>query len=466
MNFSVDPSFAKTQKPMEKVAPVRVQMGATLPFQKTGLVSARKVRSPSSSYWSWALALTSFPFIFWGCPFFLLVREPTSSQHYAISSTRFWLWQMCTCRFPIMSIFATLLVLPTLLLNGYFAYELGTLIDNLFISGTYQFSMYYDLLALIRFLPVILPLNYVWFRGYHINNMICRLNHMHRKYGEVGYSFRLRLCIMLCGILVVHVIRYFIYDKYMFNSVQNWGDVEEAMEFSIDIFCSLLLPLYCTFCYAVRFQLLVIKGFIYKLIANRVVPQEGHLTKIKSLYTQAADNILVINDLFSKYISLALLILIIGTIIDAQDFWKAVAGLIPASPLKPLINFLTRLANPEGETQSSEEEKTTTDIREINADLLCVAIIYTLISVTMWQAVNTNDCAREINVWINDLVTGGTGTDVTAVLHELGLLKEEVSGRSIEDVDEPQFPSVWARDEKMEHGVTDDFIRKVNLMYK
>ncbi len=257
--------------------------------------------------------------------------------------------------------------------------------------------------------------------------------------------------------------------------------VLNILEFSIDFFCALLLPLYCSFNYALRFQLYTVKAILYSLIGQRVTPNIQHLDMVKILYTQAADHIVLTNDVFSLYLSVALVILFIGTLFDANNLWKALLKIFGStsgggarSQITAFLSILAREIGVENGTIAGDgvNEKqsptfTETDVREINADIACVLITYGLMFFTIWHAVGTNDLAREIHVWLNDFATGAGGTDVKSVLLELGV-KTDV-GRRRKGSDEnvvlvdhrEEGGLVWARNSILNGGTQDEFIKKV-----
>lgn len=372
------------------------------------------------------------------------------------------------------------------MINAYVIYIFGDIFNHLFITGTYEMSMIQDLLGFIRYIPVVVPLNYVWFRGFRINNMIILLNSIYGRYGGAGCgSVRLRVILMLIVILGIQVIRYFCYDRYELTGKPFLEVVLNILEFSIDFFCALLLPLYCAFNYALRFQFYTVKAILYSLIGQRVTPNIQHLDMVKILYTQAADHIVLTNDVFALYLSVALVILFIGTLFDANNLWKALLKIFGStsgggaqSQLTALLSILAREIGVENGTMAGDGQDqgvndkqspifTETDVREINADIACILITYGLMFFTIWQAVGTNDLAREIHVWLNDFATGAGGTDIKSVLLDLGVKTDAGRRRKGSDdnvvlVDHREEGGlVWARNSTLNSGTQDEFLKKV-----
>ncbi|CAL8087910.1 unnamed protein product [Orchesella dallaii] len=451
--------------------------------------SGDKAKTPSfirkSSYWTWTFKLTLFPFIFWSCPVYIVTTTKQSVLDSPITSTRSWLEFIFNCkRFPCTSFFSIFLLIFTVLINMYVSYTFVDLFNNLFIRGSYEISMLSDVLDFIRYLPIAIPLNYVWLKGYKLNNLISLLDQVHRKYGRVGCStFRIRLVLMLLIILVIHTVRYFNYEKYLLTNKQDFRSVVGTLsDFSLDIFCTLLLPLYCTFCYAIKFELLVIKGVIYDLMRKKVVPSVAHLNKFKALYTRAADHILQVNRLFSMYLSLALLILLVGTAADAENLWGTLGTALSSafggsSPWTSFFTWLLQLGE-EDVNGVTAGGMTPEEIRQINADIACILLTYGLIFYTVWQAVGTNDSAREIHVWLNDFVTGGAGTDVCGILKDLGFITKETEFRdksnvvsatvpkAVEGVDDEEeiVDVIWASNNRLDSQEEHEFIQKFHML--
>lgn len=538
--------------------------------------------SSSSHWWSWTFSFISWPFIVWGCPFYLLIID--QSRHFgAIRTTGTWLKRVFDCSsLPCLAILTALLLAGTILIDGYFLYLFSMLVKNLFIDGVYAKEMLVHMMDFFRDIPVVLPLNYVWLKGYRINNMIGLLNLKQGRYSQLSCGgFRVKLIVLFLVIVAVHLIRFFSYAKYhMTDTTPNLknltgalASIDYAWSFSVDIFVTLMLPVYCAFCFAIRFELNVIKAIIYEMVSTRVTPTMVHLNKFKMLYTHAADHIDAVNGIFSSYMSIAIIVMIVGTIADAENLIMAVTGLsgsifgnlfgklakdgedlikktegyfstatpptspspspIPsststttlittpmttpstttttssttmpttsASTTTELFSESTTSAMEEWYLSSSTESPTSFNIqnnpgknetsffldpvqvRQMNSDILCILLVYGLIFYTVWQAVSTNDSARELHVWLNDLVTGGVGTDVDTILIELGTAKEVMNGNelllrrkhigsvmpanSLEGLDDHHLPPIWGCNKYSINGESDQFMDKVTkkLCYK
>ncbi|CAL8107316.1 unnamed protein product [Orchesella dallaii] len=463
--------------------------------------------TPSSSYWSWTFALVTFPFVFCGCPFYLLtVKLPL--KHPVIRTTGSWLKHMFNCStFPCLPVLTFILLILAVITNIHFFYTLGTLFNSLFIAGVYKESMLKDLYEFIIVLPVIIPLDYVWLRGFKINNIVTILDHKRRHYNDVSCSYNIRLVVLMLIVFGIQTIRFISYKKYKGNDFLEI--VDTTVSFTTDVFVSLMLPLYCAFCYAVKFEFMVIKSVIYKLISKQMRPTVSHLNQFKTLYTHAADHIVAINSLFSLYMSLVILFIIVGTLIDATTLFETIiasitqlifgntnlitdvvgpmlnntnchhSGLPNTGPSLPHLPLLDSLNLTECNSANDLNNMGTTSgevisVRQVNADIVCILITYALICFTVWQAVGTNDCAREIHVWLNDFCAGGGGTDVKEVLMDLGIAteKENLVKRkpfsssldSYENVETSQLPLVWARNTELEDGHDDEFIQKFRML--
>lgn len=446
---------------------------------------------PSSSYWSWTFAITTLPFILWGCPFYhLLIERPT------IRTTRTWLKYLFNCsRHPLITLDLYIHLVCTVIVNIYFFYLFGTLIHSLFIAGVYESSMFSDLIDFLRDIPVVIPLNYIWLRGFRINNIVSLLNQKYRKYSQIACGgYRLKLLVMMIVIACVHVIRYYSYNKYTFDANLSFFEIwRRVWELLVDVFVTLTFPVYCTFCYAIHFELRTIKALVYEMISKRVTPNVSHLNKFKTLYTHAADHIDAVNGCFSIYLSLTIALTIIGTFVDAEILIATVSTLVATmffsifggkeavgtindsntNTLTELsISNLTatfgfNLTNPINVIVDTSVNPIV--VRQINAEIVCILLVYALLFFTIWQAVGTNDCAREVHVWLNDFVAGAGGTDVKSALMDLGVVdedddvNEDSSGLNGSMGGKNDVPLIWGRNTLTRDGDvhTDQFLEKV-----
>lgn len=469
--------------------------------------------SPPSSYWSWTFGITTFPFIVWGCPIYLLLIDRPS-----IRTTRTWLKYLFDCtKHPFITLATFILLICTVLVNIYFISLLATLIKSLFIDGVYKSTMFSDLIDFLRDIPVVIPLNYIWLRGFRINNIVSLLNQKYRKYTQINCGgYRLKLVVMMIITCGVHAIRYYSYKKYTFSDLSFFTVWKTVWEFSVDVFVTLTFPVYCTFCYAIRFELYTIKALVYEMISKRVKPNETHLNKFKILYTHAADHIDVVNGCFSVYLSVTIALTIIGTFVDAEILIASVVTVISSmffsifgerevlgrmadtiiknGTSSHLKNIIHELSNSKGNgtsnfldspvltadetieivksngTVTSDATVDPNVVRQINAEIVCILLVYALLFFTIWQAVVTNDCARAVHVWLNDFVAGAGGTDVKLALMDLGVVEEcddvndDCSGLELNGSlgTNNEVELIWGRNTVIrEDGQTDQFLEKV-----
>lgn len=436
-----------------------------------------KAESQFSSFWSWTFNLSTFLFFILGCPFYLLTFQRQIDGPPVIFATRTWLKLIFSGKFgtPVL-ILSILLLIPTFVVNAFVAFEIGKVFNSLFIQGEYSAELGWQLIYLLRCLPIVVPLNYIWLRGYKIRKMIQDWDYLYWKYQGYGIAsirVRLRVLLIMVAIFGVNVIRLITYTRHELerDDMETMDKVEIVIEAILDMCINLFIPLYCTFCYAIKFQLLIVKAIIYQWIHQRCIPSLHHLNKIKQLYTGAANNILAVNGMFSLYLSVALFMIVYDTVADSENLGEGLLKMFGGGGIMAIVGMLIKRPSndptetEEGDGDVKEKPLTPAEIREINADVAGIVIMYLLIFFMVLQAVATNDTAREINVWLNDFVVGGGGTNVIGVLKELGVDTNDVNAANVvampTDISQGQSSPIWAKTTIFEDGTEDEFIKKV-----
>lgn len=434
--------------------------------------------APSSSilshWWSWTFAISMCPYFLFGCPFHsLLHTEKPATNVRAPTDTREWLKEIFSEK-VIPSIISCLLLIPTCFINVYTAYQFGLIVNSLFIKAEYDPHLGKSFNRFFYFLLIILPVDYVWLHGYKIRNMIQQWNKLVLKYKGVGclcFNFRLRVSSVIILITGIYVIRYFTRMRYESewegSECSTMEKIEIVMETLASIGLSLTLAVYVTFCFAVKFHFMIIKALVYQWIKDKVTPTTEHLNVVKILYSQVSDCILQINGWCYVYMS-AVILRVIGEILSGP---RGVIGKLIIKPAFSAMSLLKALEKwGEKQENSSDEMETSKPnsklVREMNLEILGTVLMLGLLFWTIWQAVRTNDCAREIHVWLNDFSTGGSGLDLKNILKGLGLREKKKDPRIMviegdigarnNGEDESDDMIIWART-RME----DEMIEKV-----
>lgn len=198
-------------------------------------------------------------------------------------------------------------------------------------------------IEIVRNLPIVIPLNLFWFNGYHIRNCIASFDNFTISILNINVNgakipaipgCRVKLFLIYFVLILIHTLHFIIqhYDKDTIETFSNkssggyiWSVV---FEYSSAILLTLVIPIYCTFCWAVDYELKLFFEYVNVLICRRVAAKYEHFDEFKRCYRKIADDIMFINQLFAIYLSV--LIVIIGTIVygEAQNLGLRVISII------------------------------------------------------------------------------------------------------------------------------------------
>jgi len=145
---------------------------------------------------------------------------------------------------------------------------------------------------------------------------------------------RVKLFLIYLVIILIHTLHFIVqmYDPDIAATLSNkssgafvWSVI---FEYSTAILLTLIIPIYCTFCWAVDYELKLLFEYVNVLICTRAVPKYEHLDEFKRCYRKIADDIMFINQLFAIYLSV--LIVIIGTLVygEAQNLGLRVLNVV------------------------------------------------------------------------------------------------------------------------------------------
>lgn len=172
-------------------------------------------------------------------------------------------------------------------------------------------------------LPIVLPLNLFWIKGYHLQNFVLSCDNFTLSVFNIDMNgakmttppgCRVKLFLVYVILILIHLIHYsitfsnFVDDLFHVNPPTGilWVLV---FEYSIPILLTLILPIYCTFCWAVDYELKLFFEYVNVLIRGKIVPRFEHFDEFKRCYKKIADDIIFINQLFAIYLSVVLLII-------------------------------------------------------------------------------------------------------------------------------------------------------------
>lgn len=351
----------------------------------------------SSSIWRANFIIVFIPLLIWGFPIHLLFRKRR------IYSMRDWLKYLCPCSSPLSSILTMLLVVISVLLNITVIYALGKLIYIVLIKAVITSDDVLDLLGgLLRLVPVVIPLDMFWLWGYKLRNFVGSFDRVAAlwkpidgdgtEFAQIG-TRRMKLALIYIMIICAHVLHYlsdFYHDDKPDLSSQSIANQvwEVTMVYSTAILATLVLPIYCCFCWAVHYELEMTKEYIRSLVLVRVTPNYTHFDEFKKMSRKITDDILMINSIFSILFSVVVVILGVYIFGEVQNL-----GIIIANEA---------VATYTGKSKEAFDPGT---IRLIFGDILIILLYVGLLGLTIYQAIVTNDAMRGLHVWLNDFVT-------------------------------------------------------------
>lgn len=378
------------------------------------------ISTSQCQWWSWTFIWTMFPIFVFGCPVHTLVLNVDKSSNMFTWIKIMFAGSIGKCTCSIIS-FIIAVVFNVLCL-----YKVVLCLDSLFFTAVYEPSLYTNLIQSVKYALVLVPIDYFWLYGFKLHNLILQWNRLFEMHGGlacISLNFRLRLILLVAVFGGVFIVRHFTRLLYTLNSkAPSLPDqVEAVWEFLVELGHNLILPVYCGFCFAIRFHLSVMKLLIYQWTNDRVEPNVKHLKIIKQIYTEASDAILTVNSWCYFYMSFVIPVVILEAVIQSKLVAPGTA--IPLY-LGPLVSFVATLA---GKEQMKTGTVETRHVRELNLEVAAFLAVMGIIYWVIWQASRTNDCSREIHVWLNDFVTGGDGTNVNKILADLGMSKNRIN---------------------------------------
>lgn len=205
---------------------------------------------------------------------------------------------------------------------GYFFYVLlfTAVFDDLFVVCCVE---------ILRNIPIVIPVNMFWIKGYHLRNFVASFDHFTLSFSKIDVhgakmsvppGCRLKMIFVFFMLFLVHTLHFVIQfygplDVKTFSKQSSivWSVV---FEFSTAILLTLIIPIYCTFCWAVDYELKLFFEYVNVLICTGMVPKYEHFDEFKRCYRKIADDIMFINKMFAIYLSIV--IVIIGQLVFGE----------------------------------------------------------------------------------------------------------------------------------------------------
>lgn len=196
---------------------------------------------------------------------------------------------------------------------------------------------------ILRNLPILIPLNLFWINGYHLRNCVASFDHFTVSILHIDMNgakipappgCRVKLFLVYLILILIHTL-HFIIQYYDTDKVETFSNKSSTaviwsviFEYSTAILLTLIIPIYCTFCWAVDYELNLFFEYVNVLICKRIVPKYEHFDEFKRCYRKIADDIMFLNQLFAIYLSV--LIGIIGLLVyeDAQNLGLRVLSIV------------------------------------------------------------------------------------------------------------------------------------------
>lgn len=340
----------------------------------------------NENYYKNTLKVTLFPFVFWGIPTNkLFVKQKT-----LITSE--WLTIITKYSNPCSTLLTILVFIVAISINGYVFYSFGNLFYEFVIKADPSSNISGDLNVLMQLGPIIVPINYIWLFGYTIRNLIesfdrvtIPITHSYHVelpvYVSTRPSGRSTLFIMYFIIFVMYSVQF----TLLYYRIRN-GDtnVKAAIEYVYNsVFYTLTFPVYATLCGAVRYEFQLLFSYINLLMEDKESTQMIYLDDFKRAYKMIADQILQINRHCSLYLSLVFLVISLSLYQEVMELGVKAIQIVTEED----INFRPF------------------EIRTLIGDIFVILSYAGLGIFTVWQAVQTNDDARYMHVWLNDFVT-------------------------------------------------------------
>lgn len=250
-----------------------------------------------------------------------------------------------------MAIISIIYNISMIYMIGYFFYVLlfTAQFDALFIQTC---------LEIARNLPIIIPLNLFWIKGYHLRNCVASFDNFTIFLLNVNLNgvkippppgCRVKLFLIYLIIILIHTLHFVIqyYDADIAETVPNEAVPNETVPnetvpnkspgafvwsfifgYSIAVLLTLIIPTYCTFCWAVDYELKLFFEYVNVLICTRVAPKYEHFDEFKRCYRKIADDIMFINQLFAIYLSVVIVIIWVIECAEAENLGLRVLNIV------------------------------------------------------------------------------------------------------------------------------------------
>lgn len=215
------------------------------------------------------------------------------------------------------------MILVSAFYNLVFIYTVGYFFHVLLITAEFNQHFGIACVDILRNLPIIVPLNLFWLKGYHMRNCVASFDHFTLSISKIYLSgakitapsgCRLKLFLVYVLLILTHTIHY-VSEYYQNKDVETLADNTSVLtvwstvfEYSSAILMTMVIPIYCTFCWAVNYQLELFFEYVNVLISIRAVPTYEYFDEFKKYYRKIADDIMFINQLFAIYLSVVIII--------------------------------------------------------------------------------------------------------------------------------------------------------------
>lgn len=212
---------------------------------------------------------------------------------------------------------------------------IGYFFHTLLFTGKFDEYFAQSCIEILRNSPIVIPLNIFWIKGYHLRNCVASFDSFTISISKIDMKgakitapsgCRVKLFMVYLTLILVHTLHFVIqyYDNYSDSDVETLSTTKSSVgtvwsvvfEFSTAVLLTLIIPVYCTFCWAVDYQLKLFFEYVNVLICNRVVPNYEHFDEFKRCYRKIADDIIFINQVFAIYLSVV--IVIIGQLVYGE----------------------------------------------------------------------------------------------------------------------------------------------------
>ncbi|KAJ6639630.1 hypothetical protein Bhyg_12377 [Pseudolycoriella hygida] len=380
-----------------------------------------------TTYWRTNFMLCCLPLIAWGIPTHLIFRRRQ------IETTKEWLTFLCPCSSPCSSLLTFVLVLLTIAYNCTFVYMIGYFFYVLLFTGELDAQFVECGIQILRNLPIIVPLNIFWIKGYSVRNCVASFDKFTLSISTIDTNgaiikpppgCRVKMFLVYIILIVAHVL-HFLIQSYStdISTLPNKSPTQTVwsvvFEYSTAILLTMIFPIYCTFCWAVNYQLNLFFEYVKVLISTQAAPKYEHFDEFKRCYRKIADDIMFVNQMFAIYLSV--IFLIVGQLIFGE---------LENLGMR-LINIVMEIFTKDEETGSKAQTQALSlpEIRMMVGACIILLCYFGLFGFTFWQAVLVNDNVRYLHVWINDFVSEPVSRIPTDLYEAFTLLKWYIHSR-------------------------------------